>query len=314
MAIENVTLRDEATGASARILAGYGFNCYSFQVAFGDETLEVLWSAPGFENGGERASGSGIPILFPFPGRIQGTELKWDGKTYSLAEGDGRGNAIHGFVHERPWRVIERSGNRAVGQFQASVDDPQLLECWPADFRITATYELRHNELATNYLIENPGQHPLPFGLGTHPYFRVPLGGNHAEDCVVRVPVSGRWELNDMIVTGKQTPMEDRQRYHDGLKFSDTSFDNIFGGLTFEDETCTTSVHDPESGHTMVMQFDSEFRECVVYNPPHREAICIEPYTCVPDPFRLNKEGVDGGLRILGPGEKFSANVRIRVE
>ena len=28
--------------------------------------------------GDKRASGSGIPLLFPFPGRIQGTALHWD--------------------------------------------------------------------------------------------------------------------------------------------------------------------------------------------------------------------------------------------
>ena len=72
--------------------------------------------------------------------------------------------------------------------------------------------------------------------------------------------------------------------------------------------------NDPAAGRTVTIAFDRTFRECVVYNPPHRRAVCIEPYTCVPDPFRLAASGVDAGLRVLEPGEAFSARVDIRVE
>jgi len=48
----------------------------------------------------------------------------------------------------------------------------------------------------------------------------------------------------------------------------------------------------------------------VVYNPPHREAFCIEPYTCVPDPFALEARG----LRVLAPGEQFQARIDIEVD
>ncbi len=314
MAIESVTIRDEKSGAAAKILVGFGFNCYSLQVMHDGRPLEVLWSAPGLENGGQRPSGSGIPILFPFPGRIRGTQLQWQGKSYSLKEGDGRGNAIHGFVHERPWRVIEQTGNRVVGQFQASVDDPRLLDCWPADFRITAEYEIVGNELKGTYTIDNPSDRPLPFGLGTHPYFRVPLGGNNAAECIVRVPVSEKWELRDMIVTGRQQPCAERQQFRDGMKFGDTAFDNVFSGLDFVDGKFTGSIQDPTSGRQMIMQFGREFPYCVVYNPPHREAICIEPYSCLPDPFRLTAEGIESGLRVLSPGESHVATADIRIE
>ena len=55
--------------------------------------VDINWSAPGFAEGPQRPSGSGIPVLFPFPGRIQGTVFHWEGKDYSLPAGDGQGNA-----------------------------------------------------------------------------------------------------------------------------------------------------------------------------------------------------------------------------
>jgi aldose 1-epimerase len=231
-----------------------------------------------------------------------------------LEEGDGRGNAIHGFVHARPWRVIAQSDGEATGQFQASLDDPALLARWPSDFRVTATYRLQGNSLRLRLLIENPGDADLPFGLGTHPYFRVPLGGGDAAECVVRVPVGMRWELDGMIATGRRLPLAAEQALDRGLRFADMQLDAGFSGLRLDGGRCTTEIHDPGSGRTMRQTFDGAFRECVVYNPPHRQAICIEPYTCLCDPFRLEAEGVDAGLRVLSPGECFQAAVEIRVE
>ncbi|MCA9205595.1 MAG: aldose 1-epimerase, partial [Planctomycetales bacterium] len=190
-----ITLRT-AAGASARIAAHLGFNCYEFKAVVDGLTTDVLWAALGFGVDPEqRPSGSGIPLLFPFPGRIRGTSFTWQDKTYPLEAADGRGNAIHGFVYTRPWRVTEQSETRVVGQFQASVDDPSLLERWPSDFRITATYELSDDRLTLTLTFENPGQAPLPFGFGAHPYFRLPLGGNDAGECRVQVPVRDHWPL-----------------------------------------------------------------------------------------------------------------------
>ena len=64
----------------------------------------------------------------------------------------------------------------------------------------------------------------------------------------------------------------------------------------------------------MTLEFNSTFRECVVYTPPHREAICIEPYTCLPGAFHLRDQGVDTGIRIVKPGESFTAAMSLRLE
>ena len=79
-----------------------------------------------------------FPILFPFPGRISGTSFHFRGRDYPLQAGDGIGNAIHGFVLNRPWQVVEQSDHRVVGRFHAAKVDASLLEHWPADFELAA--------------------------------------------------------------------------------------------------------------------------------------------------------------------------------
>lgn len=305
-----IALRDETTGSSAEILPNLGFNCFRF-TAMHERPIDVLWSEEGFASGARRASGSGIPILFPFPGRIAGTSLDWRGRRYALEAGDGRGNAIHGFVLNRPWRVLESSATHAVGQFHASRDDAALENSWPGDFRITLTIRLAGNELSLDAFLENPGESDLPMGFGVHPYFRVPLGGNDAGGCRVQIPAAEYWELKEMLATGRKLPAAKCGDVAGGMAFAETQLDDVFTSLEFAGEWSTASVADPASGRTLQVAMDRGFRECVVYNPPHREAICIEPYTCVPGAIDLAERSIDAGLQILKPGESRIARVRI---
>ena len=312
--LETVVLRDSASGTEAEIVPEFGFNCFRFLAFPRGEPCDVLWAEDAFADGTKRPSGSGIPLLFPFPGRIQGTKFVWGGEEYALAAEDGQGNAIHGFVHCRPWRIVEQEESRIVGQFQASVDDSKLAKQWPADFRITAEYQVEGNSLLGRYSLENPSDMTLPCGFGTHPYFRVPLGtGGNVDDCSVAIPVTSEWVLDGMNATGEKLPVAEADRFQAGIPFSEMSLDNVFGGLVFNNGQCQASIQDASNGNRVDIRFDQTFRECVVYNPPHREAVCIEPYTCVPDCFRLARHGVDAGMRELSPGEQVQARVEIHV-
>lgn len=300
-----VTLVDPESRSLARVHAGFGFNCYDLQVTVADRTLATLWKAEGFEAGTARPSGSGVPLLFPFPGRIAQGRFVWDGRTYEIPPTDNRGNAIHGFVMNRPWRVVERSLSRVAGEFQGSVDAPEVADQWPADYAIRATYELRGGRLTMTYECSNPDQRPLPCGFGTHPYFRVPLGGPSGAACVVSLPVAEEWELTDLLATGVRRPTDVAARLRQGQSFGDLQLDNAFTGVQFDGDEALATIRDPGSGRTLRIGWDRAFRECVAYTPPHREAICVEPLTCVPGAVLLEPRGVDAGLRVLAPGESF---------
>ncbi|MBI2824394.1 MAG: aldose 1-epimerase [Planctomycetia bacterium] len=311
---ETITLRDATTGATARILPGRGFNCYNFQPLLDGEPVEVLWAAADFVTGQAKASHSGIPVLFPFPGRLRGTSFTFRGRSFPLEAGDGQGNAIHGFVIDRPWRVVDTTETRVVGEFHASIDAPELLNHWPGDFRIAIAYELVGHALVSDVRIDNPGAGPLPFGFGTHPYFRVPLGPRGTADrCVVTVPAAEYWELAKLLPTGEKLPAVGVRGLADGLPFAETKLDDVFTTLRYVAGRASATIDDAASRRRLELSFDDAFRECVVYNPPHREAICIEPYTCVPDACALAVRGIETGLRVLEPGEQFATRIDLRV-
>ncbi len=306
-------LEDPTSGSSARILATYGFNCYSFRCRLGDRTFDLLRADDHFADQPSRPSGNGTPILFPFPNRIRAGRYEFGGKQFELPRNERGINAIHGLVVDRRWRVVPSSGQNGIqvtGQFQLSKDLPDLAHLWPADFLIEMTYAVEKNRLINRLKVTNPDSKPLPWGFGTHPYFRLPLqpGGSESH-CFVESPVTETWELKDLLPTGTRRPIAATVGVDGRRPFSELKFDDVFTGLKFENAWCTSRLIDRDAGIEVLFRFDKLFRELVIYTPPSRGAICLEPYTCVTDAINLQPRGIDAGLRILQPGESAEGTI-----
>jgi aldose 1-epimerase len=310
-----ITLVDPASGALAKVLPELGFNCFSYAPIIDGEPVELLWSAPDFESTGMRPTASGIPILFPFAGRLRGTKLRFGGHEWPLVIDERLGFAIHGFVHNRAWRVVAQGPSSVTGEFHAAHDDPALLKLWPADFRIRVCYEVHHVGLSCSLTIENPDDGPLPFSLGTHGYFRVPLGQfGKRDECQIIVPAQSYWELQEMLPTGRKLPAIGPRNVSAGMPIGEAQLDDIFTDLNVRGGRVICRLLDPVNDRRLSIVFDETFGHCVVFNPPHREALCIEPYTAAPDSFALAERGIDAGLRILQPGEAFQAKIELRLD
>ncbi|WP_197525440.1 aldose 1-epimerase [Pseudobythopirellula maris] len=314
---EAIEIRDPASGATARVLPCLGFNCFSWRAPVGDtQPRELLWAEPGFESGDKRHSRSGIPLLFPFPGRIGGARFEFEGQTYELEPGDPHGNAIHGFAANRPWRVIDQQGDCVTAEFRHSQDAADAVGQWPSDYLLTASYQVAGGRLRFTLRAENVGDGPLPFGFGTHAYFRLPLAEvADPEATVVRAPVGEQWTLSEMLPTGETVSGKDSLLV-EGAPLAGRGFDTVF---TLSSQMAAgqptgplvTSLVDSGSGREVRQTFDESMTCCVVYTPDHREAICLEPYTCVPDPFALESRGVAAGLRVLAPGEVYETEITL---
>jgi len=311
--LHNIVLEDPNSTARAEIVAGLGFNCHRLRLeGVAGQGTEIFRSEPNFGTLGGHPTGSGLPIMFPFPGRILGGRMTWQGRTYELPDGDGLGNAIHGFVLQRPWRVLHHDPLRAEGEFHAAQDAPELLDQWPSDFRIVANYQLNENRFHMTYRVSNPGQTPLPCGLGIHPYFRLPLGPRgDAESCTIKLPVNSTWDLDQLIATGGKQPLPRGTDYQQGLPFRQIRMDGIFSDLQGTGPQFTAEIIDHANQCRLSIDFDRTLRECIVYTPADRQAICIEPISCVPDPVRLAEKGVDTGLLILPPGGSFEYHLSL---
>jgi aldose 1-epimerase len=313
--MEVIELVDGKSGSTARIATSMGFNCFEFHARVGEETVDVIDAPPNFATAGGKPSGEGIPLLFPYPNRIRDGRYMWNGKNYEIPASNASynaSNAIHGFCLDRPWRVTSREANFAVGTFQLSKDAPDRLGYWPTDFRIEVRYEVRGPALRMDVRIINPSQIPLPWGFGTHPYFKLPLSKkSQASRCVVIAPASEEWELVNCLPTGRRLPISESKDLRDGAYFDVLKLDDVLTGLPAGRPFQDAVIMDEAAGLQVTQRFDPAFRELVVYTPSGRDAVCLEPYTCVTDAIHLQAQGIDTGWRVLEPGAEFRTWIEI---
>lgn len=311
-------LIDSASGSVARIVPEIGFNCFSFEAHLAGQVVDVLDADPEFPSGSLRPSGYGIPLLFPYPNRIRNGRFSWEGREYHIpaksVQHDTNGHPIHGFCLDRPWRVIDLGPAHAIGQFQLSVDAPELVPCWPADFVIEVGYAVRGATLRSEIRIENRGTTRLPWGFGTHAYFRVPLGvGSEPKHCLITVPARLQRELVECLPTGKVTPVTEEKDLRDGAYFDVLKLDDVYTGVMTADELLECSIMDEQAGLVLAQHCPDVFGDVVVYTPEGRDCICMEPYTCATDAINLEANGHPAGLRTLEPGEEFRTWLEISV-
>jgi aldose 1-epimerase len=313
---------EDGAGGRAEVWPWLGFNCYRWSVRDGARTLELLYADPDlFHNG--RPTRSGIPILFPFPNRIRDGRFTWEGKEYALPiNGPGGKNAIHGFACRRPWRVVDQGADGTsawiTGAFRGSLDAPDCRSLWPADYEIRVTYRLSRRALRVEANVHNPDRVPLPFGLGYHPYYRLPFAvGVAAEECTVEVPARSFWELSDSLPTGERKPVGAVRDLNRPRPLSELHLDDVLTDLpeTAKDAAGLrqrATIHGAP-GAALRLLCDDSFRDMVVFTPPHRQAFCVEPYTCTTDAVNLEARGEQAGWRVLQPGQSWSGVVELRV-
>jgi aldose 1-epimerase len=158
--------------------------------------------------------------------------------------------------------------------------------------------------------VRNPDTKPLPFGVGFHPYFRFPVdqASIRIDDAQVE-----QWELENCLPTGRRLPLEGKHRLlvqPDVAKgLSGQQFDDAYR-IRPRSTPASATVMDPSRDLGMRIEMSDGFRDLVIFTPPHSQAICVEPYTCVTDAINLQSRGVDTGLQVLEPGKEWRGWMR----
>lgn len=317
-----VHLSDTNAGSKASIALANGFNCFSFVVPVDGSEHDFLYASPTFPSPADRPTRNGTPILCPFPNRIREGRFSFNGQTYELPRNEAGKNAIHGFAFDQPWRMVDQStghGASVTGEWQLSVDRPDYTQYWPADFRIRVTYQLTGNVLTTAIRVRNMDTRPLPFGLGTHPYFRFPQPGSDAADAIISCPAEHHVELIECLPTGTIRAVSQETDLRSGVPLAGRSFDDVYTTLTSAPDNAQMirhSLRDQKAGVEFLIEHGQEFPFTVVFIPPHREAVCIEPYTCITDALnqtvlRTDQAAkIESGLWIIQPGDERIMTIR----
>ena len=330
---EVVRLHEPATGSIAHVVPSRGSNVTRFATRpAGDparEPIEVIAGPPTLDTLARLPTRWGAGMLFPYPGRVSGDAFEFRGRRIELPADPQAGNAMHGAVRWRAWRVIGSGATVADGAWVttrlASLEDAIPASAWPWAFACELRTVLRAGRLRIEVRIENASDEPMPFGLGFHPYFRTPLGpAGSAEDCEVALAATERWESTSTppavvapvaadewprralplsaLTPNSNTP-EGPARNH---KF-------ILRGR--EAGAMRGRLTDRANGLVATLDASEGMRATVFYTPPDAPVVSVEPHTCMPNAFNLMTGGVpDPGLIVLEPGEAWDGWYELRLE
>ena len=104
------------------------------------------------------------PILFPIVGVLKDSKAESAEGTISLAR--------HGLARLNQFEVVEQSVSSVTLQLKST---EETRKAYPYDFELKLIFSVDGDTLTQTYEVTNPANVVLPFTLGAHPAFNIPI-------------------------------------------------------------------------------------------------------------------------------------------
>ncbi|MCQ2743163.1 MAG: hypothetical protein MJ239_07780, partial [Bacilli bacterium] len=213
--------------------------------------------------------------IFPFVARLKEGQYTVDGKTYSMKN--------HGLVRYYPITVIKDDGKNAILQFESNEETKKE---YPFDFSFKINYTSTENGLFVAYEVTNTGNVDMPFGIGSHPSFKLPcieketetdISGNYLEfeEEVELIAVDFNKECT--FPRGTTTEMGFVKK----LDLSKVFF-RKFPTLVLDASKIKKVTLCKKDGSKVIMNFNSRY---IAFwsHPQYGDYVCMEPWMSLPD-------------------------------
>ncbi len=242
-----------------------------------------------------RASGS-FPLV-PFSNRIADGRFDFEGRSYRLPINmPPEPHSIHGDGWKAAWHIETVEPARAVLAHEPSNG--------PFSYASRQIFELSESGLEASLEITNTGDERIPVGFGHHPYFP------RTEGLTLAMSTTEVWLPDDRQLPVKKTPVPEEWNFSTAKQLASLDLDHDFTGGDGR-----ALMHWPETGLHLAIEADPVFAHVVVYVPPGRDFVCVEPVTNLANAVNLAAGGIrDTGLQILSPGEALQGSMRFQAQ
>ena len=218
------------------------------------------------------------PVLFPVVGKLKKNQTIINGRVYEMPQ--------HGFARDQEFEPITKLDN-----FHSYVlkSNKVTKARYPFDFELYNTYRLDENKLTVIYKVINTGNSDMPFGIGSHPAFKIDpedlRNGNYylefeEEENKIHFP----YLVDGLIGTEyAQNPMVDKKR----IELDSHTFDNdalIMKGITSKK---ITLYNRRENKKVLSVDFE-QFPYLGLWSKPNAPFLCIEPWFSMADNIKTN--------------------------
>jgi len=258
--------------------------------------LEYLWQA-----GPEWPKQA--PVLFPVVGQLKDNTYSWQDKKYKLER--------HGFARNKIFKCTEeeRDSIRFI-----LTEDSETLQHFPFPFQLSIQYRISSAELTVSYEVTNTGKTTMPFSIGAHPAFKVPLHENEKYDDYVllfeKKEILERHLLQNGLLNGRKKLQLNNE---DQISLSHALF--IEDALVFKkmkSEKITITSNQARRGASGITMRFSNFPYFGIWAAKGADFVCLEPWHGIADHLDHdqlieNKEGI----MLLDAGKKFHCSYGI---
>ena len=212
--------------------------------------------------------------LFPICGRLAEGKYTFRGETYEMN--------LHGFVRKSTLDATVLARDKIDFGLRS---DERTKAMYPFDFEYHICYSLVGSTVKMEISVINHTDSTMPFALGGHPGFNVPLAGAGAfedwrlEFCPECEPV--HVVFSDACLTTEERkpfPLEDGKI----LRLRHDLFDHDAVVLTGTSHR--VSLKSDLSPHSVTVEVPDAMKYLGIWHAPKKEApyVCIEPWTSLP--------------------------------
>jgi aldose 1-epimerase len=228
-------------------------------------------------------------LMAPWTNRLDGGRIEVAGTLHRMpVNRPEEGTAIHGFLREMAWDVVDSAPDRLVLE--------RGFDRAPFTGRARLAARIAPDHLALDVALTNDGSVPTPMGFGWHPYFERPAGTRFA--AAARIAF-GRDPRNLPIAP----------RPSAGLQGSDGTLDGLDGHFAGWDGAARLDWPD---GRWMTMHATGAWsRNLHFYAPRGGGAIAIEPVSHAPDAPNRPFAAAHGAMHVLAPGDSLAGSLMI---
>ena len=309
----------------AVLLPGYGANLISLQnKKLGVNFLRTLKSDEDKTRFTSMPVLYGTPVLFP-PNRIEGGTFHFNGKTYHFPINEpSRNNAMHGFLHDQPWIVTEKSMLSDCTSLTAvfiADRTTSFFKYFPHTFNVTLVYTLSDKGLSQKISIRNTGTEPMPLGLGFHTAFQIPfLEHGDPKDYTLFLSADNKWIMKNLLPAGPPAALsleEQNLFLKTGLLTQNhpvvcQHYSTRKRPMPFNLELNGAIIADTAQKVFVAYDWDDPYSFAMLWNGDGASRFfCAEPQSWVVNAPNVPLDASQTGLRTLQPNQTWHASTRI---
>jgi len=273
-----------------------------------EKRLEILRTPKTLDEYESRKMTFGTPVLFP-PNRIEDATFTFDGRKYELEMNRAKeNNHIHGFVHNKEWKVKEmnQEENSIVLQLR-SIEHKDIVSQFPHEFVMEMTVILTNDGVEQRLTIKNDSEKTMPLGIGYHTTFFF-----DQNESVLNMEIGNQWELGERgLPTGEFLQSPYQGKLSEGMLLKDIALDDVYQMSNVKKAV----IQHKKEKIEVTYEVDEKFNQWVLFTADGKsDFIAIEPYSWVTNAPNLTLPKEVTGMDELLSGEVKQYVTKIKVE